>query len=113
MWKSSLTSSWVRLFSCHPFHNLEAFFETVQTWFETVPSFLGGKTWRENPRLLKRYFFESPNLKIAAVDGSEIRQKSVDMVNISLFYMFFTSPGGCLGFLNHQQYNLMSQLWEI
>ena len=40
------------------------------------------------------------------VDGSEIRVSPVEgkVVEIQLFTRFHTSHGGCLGFLNHQQY---------
>ena len=38
-------------------------------------------------------------------DGSEIQRSVADMVNIPLFSEFYIHPiGGCLGFLNHQQY---------
>ena len=44
----------------------------------------------------------------ATVDGSEVRQAPVDMVNIPLLTWVSYIPGGCFGFLNHQQYGRMS-----
>ena len=38
------------------------------------------------------------------VDGSEIRRLPVDMVKYHIIYSFLYIPGGCLEFLNHQQY---------
>ena len=34
----------------------------------------------------------------------EVRRLPVDMVNIPVFTVFFYILGGCLGFLNHEQY---------
>ena len=40
----------------------------------------------------------------STVDGSEIPRPQVDMVNILIIYKVLYISGGCLGFLNHQQY---------
>ena len=49
---------------------------------------------------------ENPSLKLRdhTVDGSEIRRSPVEgKVVYPIFYKVSYIPGGCLGFLNHQQ----------
>ena len=42
---------------------------------------------------------------VHTVDGSKIRRSPVDMVNITFLQGFIHPNGGCLGFLNHRQYD--------
>ena len=76
--------------------------------------FRGGKTWRETweihvPHVSNRRNTSTHSriFQLATVDGSEIRRStSWGWQFILLFIVGFLVyiPGGCLGFLNHQQY---------
>ena len=48
-----------------------------------------------------QWFWKSPK---DTVDGSEIRRSPIDSLFISWFTKVLYMPGGCWGFLNHQQY---------
>ena len=74
--------------------------------------------WTSPPSWAKHFLESSPNFSgwkwlrnlwnhlVAAttVDGSEIRRSPIEgMVIYPIIYKALYSPGGCLGFLNHQQ----------
>jgi len=55
-----------------------------------------------------------PEFLQGIVDGSEIQRSPVEEKGSLSHYLlgFSTIPGGCLGFLNHQQYDWKTRLKE-